>query len=371
MRETRHILFLDDDHVMRLTRFALGGAAQVSEAWVEAFFSPLPVLTQKVYDIAHGLHESDGVKVYPLGTPSKLSIQEAASSKTSPHPAEIMVFRRGEVSAELLAQHPNLKFIQRLGERRDGIDFAAAKARGVQISCLPRASLQYTAEHSMMFMLALSKRLQDGDRAVRDAHWDTSKVIPTEDVAYNWAALDSLSGLYGKTLGIIGMGEVGALLSKMALAFGMKVLYCNRHRLTAQRELELGALYTELDALLGASDFVSVNAANLPANEAMINADVFKKMKSTAFFINTARGKLIDEAALYQALKDKRIAGAGLDVHWREPREANHPLTTLSNVLMTPHYAGGERGEVLNELAEVFENCRKVLKGQTPSHLVS
>ena len=371
MSEIQHILFLDDDHVMRLSRFALSGEAQVSADWVQAFFSPLSVQPQSVYDLAQGLHASDGVELYPLETPLEKIPESSALHPKAQHPAEIIVFRRGVVDAELLAQHPNLKFIQRLGERRDGIDIQAAKARGIQISCLPRRSIQYTAEHTVMFMLALSKRLQDGDRAVREAQWDKSKVTPTNDVAYNWVALDSLSGLYGKTLGIIGMGEVGALLCKMALAFGMKVLYCNRHRLSAERELELGTSYAPLDALLGASDFVSLNAANLPANEGMINADSFNKMKSTAFFINTARGKLMDETALYQSLKDKRIAGAGLDVHWREPREAHHPLMSLPNVIMTPHYAGGERGEVLHELSEVFENCRRFLKGQAPSHLIT
>jgi phosphoglycerate dehydrogenase-like enzyme len=371
MSEIQHILFLDDDHVMRLTRFALSGEAQVSADWVQAFFSPLSVQPQSIYDLAHGLHPCDGVELYPLETPPKHLPEPAALHPKTQHPAEIIVFRRGVVDAELLAQHPNLKFIQRLGERRDGIDFQAVKARRIQLSCLPRRSLQYTAEHAVMFMLALSKRLQDGDLGVRAAQWDKSKVISTDDVAYNWVALNGLSGLYGKTLGIIGMGEVGALLCKMALAFGMEVLYCNRHRLSAQRELELGASYAPLDALLGASDFVSVNAANLPTNEAMINADIFNKMKSTAYFINTSRGKLIDETALYQSLKDKRIAGAGLDVHWREPRDAHHPLMSLPKVLMTPHYAGGERGEVLHELNEVFENCRRVLKGQSPSHLIT
>jgi len=370
MSETKHILFLDDDHVLRLTRFALSGNSEVSNAWVHAFFSPLDIQPQTVYDLADGLHERDGVKLYPLGTPAKVETNSARLSSVSSHPAEILIFRRGVIDAELLNQHPNLKFIQRLGERKDGIDFAAAKERGIQISCLPRRSLQYTAEHSMMFMLALAKRLQDGDRAVRQARWDEKKVTPTDDVAYNWSALDHLSGLYNKTLGIIGMGEVGALLCKMALSFGMKVLYCNRQQLSAHREVELGCKFAQLDTLLQEADYVSVNAANLPANEAMINADIFNKMKKTAFFINTARGKLIDEEALYRALHSGQIAGAGLDVHWSEPRPANHPLMTLPNILFTPHYAGGERGEVMHELAEVFDNCRRVLQGQRPTHLV-
>ena len=155
MSETKHILFLDDDHVLRLTRFALSGNSEVSNAWVQSFFSPLEIQTETVYDLAHGLHASDGVALYPLGTPAKLSTNLGHSARVSSHPAEILIFRRGIVDADLMAQHPNLKFIQRLGERRDGIDFVAAKARGIQISCLPRKTLQYTAEHSIMFMLAL------------------------------------------------------------------------------------------------------------------------------------------------------------------------------------------------------------------------
>jgi phosphoglycerate dehydrogenase-like enzyme len=371
MSETQHILFLDDDHVLRLARFALAGTQEVSEDWVHAFFSPLGIDPQSVFDLAHGLHSNDGVTLYPLGTPAKMPEHAGRSAPLSPFPAEILIFRRGEVDAQLMDQHPHLRFIQRLGMRLDGIDLEAAQARGIQISCLPRRSLQYTAEHTLLFMLALSKRLLEGDQAVRLAQWETSKLTPTDEVAYNWVALEPLSGLFEKTLGIIGMGEVGALLAKMALACGMNVVYCNRHRLSHAQEQSLGVSYAAWDDLLAESDFVSVNASNLPSNQGMINANTFKNMKKTAFFINTARGKLVDEQALHDALRQGHIAGAALDVHWREPREAHHPLMNLPNVLFTPHYAGGERGEVLHELSQVFDNCRRVLKGLPPLHRVS
>jgi phosphoglycerate dehydrogenase-like enzyme len=115
---------------------------------------------------------------------------------------------------------------------------------------------------------------------------------------------------------------------------------------------------------------VSVNAANLPANRGMINLDMFKAMKRTAFFVNTSRGKLVNDDDLYTAVSSGLIAGAGLDVHWEEPRLAGDKLYALPNVIMTPHYAGGSRFGVLDELKAIFDNCRAVLAGGKPTHSV-
>src|SRR5262249_20165031 len=150
--------------------------------------------------------------------------------------------------------------------------------------------------------------------------WDRDRVRPDHGVAYNWAGLADIGGLFGKTLGIVGLGEVGALAAGMARGFGMRILYCNRNRLPDAQEPSLGVAYASMAELLAESDFVSLHATNVPANRGLIDAKTFAAMKRTAFFVNTARGPIVDEDALYDALSRGIIAGAGLDVHAVEPR---------------------------------------------------
>jgi phosphoglycerate dehydrogenase-like enzyme len=359
---SRHtIAFLDDDHVIRLARYALSRPPEVSDQWASAFFAPEPSDLQAIYATGDGLHPSDGVSVPALGaTPEQIRAANPA----------VIIFRRGMVDADLMAACPNLKLVQRMGERSDGIDLAAAHARGIHVSCMPRLTLIYTAEHAIMMMLALAKQLVRADAQVRAGQWDKDLVKPTDAVAYNWTGYTGLSGLYGKTLGIIGMGEVGAIMAGIARGFGMRVIYFNRTPLSAAKEQEAGVSYAERADLLAQSDYVSVNAANLPANRGMINLDMFKAMKRTAFFVNTSRGKLVNEDDLHTAVSSGLIAGAGLDVHWEEPRLAGDKLYALPNVIMTPHYAGGSRFGVLDELKAIFANCRAVLAGGKPTHSV-
>ena len=355
------IVFLDDDHVMRLGRYAIARPPEVNDDWVRAFFSPEPVDPQAVYDAASGLHESDGVSL--LG----LSATPAQISDANP---TIIIFRRGTVDAGRIAACPKLRLIQRMGERSDGIDLAAAASRGIHVSCLPRLTLIYTAEHAIMMMLALAKKLVPADAQIRAGQWDKNLVRPTDAVAYNWTGYASLSGLHGKTLGIIGLGEVGSIMARIAQGFGMQVVYFNRTRLPANQEQAAGVTFVERSGLLAQSDFVSVNAANLPANRGMIDLDTFKAMKRTAFFINTSRGTLVNEDDLHTALATGLIAGAGLDVHWEEPRTGGDKLCQLPNIIMTPHYGGGSRFGVLDELKQIFANCRTVLAGGKPTHCV-
>jgi phosphoglycerate dehydrogenase-like enzyme len=353
---TTRIRLLDDDHVIRLARFALAGPGEVGEDWVRAYLAPAADDPAILRATAHGLHPEDGVEVIPGGDPGE--------------DAAILVFRRGTVDAALIAAHPRLKLIQRLGARADGIDIAAAAGRGIVVSCLPRPSLIHTAEHSILLMLALAKRLLDCDAAVRQDRWDRKRVKPIDGVAYNWAGIDRLGGLWGRTLGIIGLGEVGSILATQARGFAMNVVYANRRQLTAAQEERLGVAYRPLPDLLRAADFVALCAANLPENRGLMDRAALALMKPTAFFVNTSRGRLVDEDALFEALRGNRIAGAGLDVHRQEPRPHPDRFAALPNVVLTPHCAAGPRLAVLEELRGVFDNCRAVLAGGTPRHLV-
>ncbi|HZP79513.1 MAG TPA: NAD(P)-dependent oxidoreductase [Pseudolabrys sp.] len=355
------IAILDDDHIIRMTRYAIGGG-EITDQWARDFFLPQDMDLAEVRAMGDGLHEQDGVSLVPMS--AKLDLRKGSD-------ATILIFRRGVIDAELIAANPKLQLIQRIGERADGIDLKAAAAKGILVSCVPRHSLQTTAEHAILLMLALGKRLVEADAAVRADRWDRARVHPENGVAYNWVGLSNLGGLYGKTLGIIGLGEVGSMVAGIARGFGMKVLYCNRTRLPAEREEKLGVSYAPLTDLLAQSDFVSVHATNLPENRGLIDAKVFGAMKRTAFFVNTARGRLVDEDALYAALTNGTIAGAGLDVHVEEPRPTPDRFAALTNVILTPHCAGGSRKGVLLEIAAMLENCRAVLAGKPIKYQVT
>jgi phosphoglycerate dehydrogenase-like enzyme len=356
------IAILDDDHVIRIARYALSGAGEVSESYVRDFFLPEDMDPARVLDAGRGLHEADGVSLVPMA--AKFDIRKGSG-------VEVIIFRRGAVDAAAMDANPKLRLIQRIGARADSIDLAAAAQRGIAVSCIPRMTLQYTAEHAFLMMLALSKRLIEADDCVRKDRWDRSKVHPDHGVAYNWAGLSNIGGLFGKTLGIIGLGEVGSLAAGMAHGFGMRVIYSNRNQLPAAQEQKLGVTYVPLAQLLAQSDFVSLHATNLPENRGLIDGKTFGAMKPTAYFINTARGPIVDEDALYDALTKGVIAGAGLDVHVVEPRPIPSPLATLSNVIFTPHIAGGSRTGIVKEIETIMSNCRAIRAGQPIAHQVA
>ena len=362
MTATTQIAILDDDHVMRIARYALSGPGEITDQWLRDFFLPEDMEPAQVLRAGRGLHEADGVSLIPMA--AKLDLRKGSD-------ASILIFRRGTIDAALMDANPKLKLIQRIGARPDSIDLKAAAARGILVSCVPRRTLQYTAEHAILLMLALSKRLLEADAAVRKGAWDRERVHPEHGVAYNWVGMPSLGGLFGKTIGIIGLGEIGSMVAGMARGFGAHVVYANRNRLPADTEQKLGVEHAPLARLLAEADFVTMHANNLPENKGMIGADTFAQMKPTAFFINTSRGRMVDEAALYAALTKGVIAGAGLDVHYEEPRPTPDPFATLSNVIMTPHLAGGSRKGVVDEIEGVFDNCRALLTGQPIKYRVA
>jgi phosphoglycerate dehydrogenase-like enzyme len=335
------VAFLDEDHVLGAARAALEGADPTARARLRDFFAPEEIDPAALVALASGL-----------------------GPVVAPEQAAILVLRRGQVDAALLARCPAVKLVQRLGERRQGVDLEAAAAHGIHVSCLPRRSLAYTAEHAILLMLALCKQLTAADAAVRRGA--AGGVVGS--IAYNWAGIAPLGGLHGRSLGILGLGEVGALVAQRARAFGMRILYTNRRRLAEAVERELGATCLPLDTLLAEADIVSIHASNLPENRGTFGERQLRAMRRDALLVNTSRGALLDEAALRRALREGWIAGAGLDVHAMEPRPRGDPLCLLPNVVLTPHIAGGSRLGVVEELAQIFENGRAALAGSPPPH---
>jgi phosphoglycerate dehydrogenase-like enzyme len=227
---------------------------------------------------------------------------------------------RTRFTRALLEQLADVRIIAQTGNHANHIDFAAAQECGIVIA---RASAGYSigaAELAIGLTIAVMRRIVPLDAALRRGDW----VVPSTPV------------LHGKTLGIIGLGGVGRHVARIARAFGMRVIAWSP-RLTDAVAAEAGAERRELDDLLRESDVVSIHASLTPESRGLIDARRLALMKRTAALINTARGPIVEEAALIAALEEERIAGAGLDVFDREPLSAGHPLTRIPTVVLTPH----------------------------------
>lgn len=230
-----------------------------------------------------------------------------------------------QVNRDILDHAPKLKLIANFGAGTNNIDTNYAKKLGISVTNTPIVSTVSTAESTVGLIIGLMHRIAEGDHLMRTTGFN------------GWAPLFFLGHeLQGKTLGIIGLGQIGQAVAKRMHAFDMPILYTQRHRLPISREVELGAKFVSQTELLANSDVVSLH---LPLNEHtkyLLGAAEFKQMKSTAVLINAARGPIIDESALTEALKQHIIAGAALDVYEHEP-EVSKELKQMKNVLLTPH----------------------------------
>lgn len=350
---TRSIAILDEDHIVGLLMQLLSADPSAAEPALKAFFAPEVCDAQALRALGAGLTEADGVRLVRCTRP-----EDAVGS-------QVWLFRRGQVTKAMMESNPALVLVQRWGERSDMIDRDAARSKGFWVSCLPRPMLHYVAEHVLLLALALVKNLLACDRAVR-APDASAGLAPVGQSRYNWPGIPRTGGLYGKSLGIVGMGEIGCLVAQKAGALGMKVLYTNRNRLPVDQERAVGAQFRLLDDLLGESDIVSLHATFSPGSEVLLTRKRLALMKRGALLINTGRGQLIDEDALFDALKSGALAGAGLDVHGREPRPPGDRICALEQVVLTPHLAGGTRLATEAELRGVLENIRNAFAGRPP-----
>jgi len=269
--------------------------------------------------------------------------------------ADVAVNIRGRTrfTDQVMNACPKLKLISIWGTGTDNVDLKAAAARGITVTNTPGANALAVAEHTMALILAVAKQLAQADRAMRQGGWPRN-LVPQ---------------LRGKRLGLIGTGLIGREVAGMGRGVGLEVVAWTFHP-NPTLAVSLGLRYVELDELLQTSDIVSLHLRATPDTQHFLNRERLGMLKSTAIIVNTSRGALIDEAALVEWLREKRIAGAGLDVFETEPLPAGHPLTTLPNVLLTPHCAGMTPDSNLIGLAMAVENIELFLKG-TPRHVVA
>jgi glycerate dehydrogenase len=242
--------------------------------------------------------------------------------------ADILVTNKVLITDELLSHLPQLKLIHQLATGTDNIDKDAAKARGIEVNNAVGYSTHAVAQHAFALMLHLTSHVAIHNSEVKEGGWTKSG---------DWChMIKTPRKLSGKTLGIVGFGKIAQAVAKIGLAFGMEIMVVSKHATQSQYpEVKI----VDLPQLAKNSDFVSLHSPLTPESKGIINTDFLSQMKPTAFLINTARGGLIMEDDLTEALKSKTIAGAGLDVLANEPPKADNPLLALSNCIITPHIA--------------------------------
>ncbi|HUT36493.1 MAG TPA: NAD(P)-dependent oxidoreductase [Planctomycetota bacterium] len=250
-----------------------------------------------------------------------------------------------DIGREAIEKCPELRLVQKVGSRAAGVDLAAARDAGVQVSLLPAPAHVACAEHTMLLILALARKLVVAhQRVVRRPLKETGprpRAATAGDYAYNWANLEGIGVVADRTLGLIGVGDIGIEVARRARGFGLKLIYHDSEALPAEEERELGLERRELDELLKEADIVSLHVGLSPETEKLINAERLALMKPSALLVNTARGGLVDEAALADALEQGRLAGAALDVWAVEPTPKDNPLLKLDSVVATPHIGAG------------------------------
>jgi phosphoglycerate dehydrogenase-like enzyme len=281
-----------------------------------------------------------------------LSDDVALARRLQPFDVVVGIRERTRFSAALLARLPNLKHIALGGRHTGQVDLAAASTRGIVVSQTGGSAVNAT-ELTIALITAVVRRLPQQDRSLREGRWQTSLGVD----------------LAGKTLGVVGLGKIGARIAAFGTFLGMRVL-ATGITLTPERAAQAGAVMVDLDTLMRDSDVVSLHLRLSDRTRGLITARCLALMKPTAYLVNTARGPLVDEAALVAALRDRRIAGAALDVYDVEPLPTSHPLLALDNVVLTPHV-----GFVTREGYDVFfsgvvDNVEAWLAGKPPPGVV-
>lgn len=263
------------------------------------------------------------------------------------------------VDAPLLDAAPALRLVANFGVGFNNIDLPAATARGVLVTNTPGVVAPPTAELAMALLLAAARRVAEADAFVRACKWKAP--APT--------LLEGRS-LAGRALGIVGLGAIGSSVARMARAFGMRVLYWSRRRRAPGEESALGVRYRPLRRLLGEADFLSVHVALNAETRGLIGEEELALMKPGAILVNTARGAVVDEPALVRALREGRLAGAGLDVFAREPH-VPAALLKMRNVVLLPHLGTSTAEARLALAGRVTANIRALALGRRPPDLLN
>ena len=263
------------------------------------------------------------------------------------------------IDAEILTASSHIKVVANVAVGFNNIDVAKATELRIPVTNTPGVLTETSADLAFALLMASARRVPESERYLRDGQWD------------GWGILQFLgTDIYDSTLGIVGLGRIGKALVRRAKGFNMHVMYWNRTRLAKEEERALGVTYAPLEEVLHRSDFISIHTAYNSGTHHFIGFEEFKLMKNTAYIINTARGPIIDENALVEALKNKEIAGAGLDVFEEEPKV--HPgLLEMDNVVLLPHIGSATIATRTKMATMAVENLVAALEGKAPPNVVN
>ena len=270
---------------------------------------------------------------------------------------DALIIRSGtQADADVLAAGKKLKVVGRAGIGVDNIDIPAATARGIVVMNTPGSNSVATAEQTMTLMLAVSRHTVPAHNSLTARQWNRAQYVGTE--------------LFGKALGIVGLGRIGRLVAERAKAFGMTVL-AHDPFVKAEDAAQLGVSLVSLDRVFSQADYLTLHTAVTPQTTRMINRPALKKMKKGVIIINVARGKLIDEAALAEALQEGQVKAAALDVYASEPPADDNPLFDLPNVLHTPHLGASTVEAQRNVATQIVGQILDCLRGVETRHAVN
>ena len=306
-------------------------------------FNESVLICDEVFPVLNKVLKENGLKITyePQITPDHIKEKIAQYNI-------IIVRGRTKLTKELIEKADNCKIIARVGVGLDNIDLDAAKAKNIRVINAVEAAMTSVAELVLGFMFALARQIPLGDRGIRDGEWLKNELVGTE--------------LKGKYFGIIGLGNIGKRLGRLAKGLHMNIIGFDVIPIDEEFSKDVGLMKTDLDTLLQSSDYVSLHVPLLDSTHHMIDAKKLSLMKKTAKIINTSRGGVIDEEALYEALKNGNLGGAALDVFENEPAIKNK-LATLDNVILTPHI-GAQTKEAQSLAANVIaEKIIQILRG--------
>ncbi|MBS7621661.1 D-glycerate dehydrogenase [Candidatus Bathyarchaeota archaeon] len=303
------------------------------------------------------IRERFDAEVWPeYGPPPKEEIIRKAKDADA-----LVTLLSDKIDAEVFDAAPKLKIVAQMAVGFDNIDVAEATKRGIYVTNTPGVLTETTADFAWALLMAVARRVVEADKYVRTGQWKVSwhpSMLLGRDV-------------YGATLGIVGAGRIGTAVARRAKGFNMKILYYDVVPMPPEIEKELDAKRVDLDTLLRESDFVSIHVPLMKETYHLINEEKLRLMKKTAYLINNSRGPVVDEKALYKALKEGWIAGAALDVFEQEPTPVDNPLLGLDNVVVAPHISSASY-ETRSRMAEmVAENLVAFFEGKTPPNLVN
>jgi D-3-phosphoglycerate dehydrogenase len=270
--------------------------------------------------------------------------------------ADALLVTYAKITAEMIRQMKNCRIISRFGIGVDNVDVPAATARKIVVTKVPDYCIDEVSDHAIALLLAVARKVPSSNKNVHAGKWDMRALVP-------------IHRLRGSTLGLVGFGRIPQLLAPKAQAFGLNVVACDPY-IQAEVLAGAGVRGVSFDELLKVSDYISIHSPLLPETQNLFNAEVFKRMKPTAYLINTARGPIVDEAALARALDTGQLAGAALDVMTEEP-PSNSPLLGRDNVILTPHTSFYSEESLVELQTKAADEVARVLTEQAPRNPVN